>query len=314
MATELKIADQLAGGPKPVAELAKNSGVLENMLYRVMRLLAMVGIFTETSPRQFDLTPAAALLRTGVPGSQHPTILWLSDPFHLKIAAELMHTVKTGQTTVEHVTGKAAFDFFPTDPVENVRFNNAMTSLSDMVVPAVLEAYDFSQFSTVVDVAGGHGHLLCEILKKYPKLKGVVVDLEHVTVGTKQKVTANQLDSRCQVLAGDFFKSVPEHGDCYLMKSIIHDWDDERSIAILRNCRKALAGKPGGKVVLLEFVVPHGNQPHASKVIDLEMIYFTGGQERTVEEFEQLFAKSGFRLTRVVPTRSPFSVVEAEVV
>jgi O-methyltransferase domain len=313
VAAELKVADLLAHGPRPVSELAAKTQTNEDALYRTLRLLAMVGIFVETQPRHFDLTPAAELLRSDHPKSMRDMVLWIADPFHFRIASELLHSVKTGQPTVEHVTGKPAFEYFATDPVEFDRFHRAMTTMSGMAIYPALEAYDFSQFGTIVDVAGGHGFVICEILRKHPNVKGVLFDLGDVVGGAEHRICSLALDGRCRTVAGDFFQSVPEGGDAYFMKHIIHDWEDSKAITILQNCRKALQGKPNGKVVLLDFVVPTGNDPHFSKVIDLEMLFFPGGKERSEEEFRELFAKAGLRMTRVVPTKSPFCLIEAEV-
>src|SRR6266852_2444804 len=210
VAAELGVADLLANAARPVAELASQTATIEDALYRVLRLLAMAGIFTETQARHFGLTPPAELLSSKARRSLRDTVLWLADPFHFRIAGDLLHSVKTGQPTVEHVTGKPAFEYFPTDQVENERFNNAMTNLSAMAIP------------TVVDVAGGHGYLLCEILRKYPKLRGVLVDLDHVVSGGQKRIADLGLTQRCPAVVGDFFQSVPEGGDCYVMKSIIH--------------------------------------------------------------------------------------------
>lgn len=308
---ELKIADALANGPKSVAELAHGAGVKAEALARALRPLAMIGIFTETAPGVFALTSPAELLRTGIPESQHASIRWMCDPFHFQVNAELLHSVRTGQPAVEKLTGKSAFDTFAENAVENERFNAAMTNMSKTQVPAILEAYDFSEFHTIVDVAGGHGYLLCELLQKYPQAHGILFDLDRVLAGAQDRVAT--LESRCRVVAGDFFKEVPQGGDLYVMKMIIHDWDDAKAGAILKNCRKALAQKPNGKLLLFEMVLPQGDEPHMAKLLDVEMLLFPGGHERTPEQYRQLFAKSGLRLTRIIPTRSSMSIVEAQV-
>ncbi len=313
VAAELKVADLLVQGARAVSVLAEQTHTNEDALYRILRLLAMVGIFVETKPRHFALTPAAELLRSDHPKGLRDMVVWIADPFHFRVASDLLHSVKTGQPTVEHVTGKPAFEYFASDPVEFDRFHHAMTTMSSMAIYPALEAYDFSQFGTVVDVAGGHGFIICEILRKHPHVKGVLFDLPDVVGGAEHRICSLALDGRCRTVAGDFFQSVPEGGDAYFMKHIIHDWEDSKAIAILQNCRKALQGKPKGKVVLLDFVVPAGNDPHFSKVIDLEMLFFPGGKERTEQEFRELFAKAGLRMTRLVPTKSPFCVIEAEV-
>jgi hypothetical protein len=240
-------------------------------------------------------------------------MVWIGDPLHFQVAGDFLHSVKTGQPTVEHLTGKPAFEYFAEQPVEFDRFHRAMTTMSAMAIRAVLEVYDFSSFSTIVDVAGGHGYVLCEILRKHPNLKGILFDLPDVVPGGEHRIRQMALDSRCCTAAGNFFKSVPEGGDLYLMKNIIHDWAEERALSILGNCRAALRGKPDGRLVLLELVVPPGDVPHMSKIIDIEMLFFPGGRERTEKEYAELFAKAGFRLTRVVPTKSPYSLIEAEV-
>ena len=178
--------------------------------------------------------------------------------------------------------------------------------------PPVVAAYNFSGIETLVDVGGGHGLLMASILNANPTMRGIVFDLPLVVTGTPAVLTGAGVTGRCEVVGGDFFENVPA-ADAYVMKHIIHDWEDDKAIAILRNCRKALSGKPGGKVILVEFVVPPGNEPHASKVIDIEMLMYPGGHERTAQEFRELFAKAGFRMTKIVPTKSPFSVIEAEV-
>jgi hypothetical protein len=307
---ELKIADALSGGAKSSVELAEGAGVKPDALPRVLRPLAMMGIFTETAPGTFALTPAAELLRTGVPQSQQDSIRWICDPFHFQVNAELLHAVRTGQPAVEKLTGKSAFDFFAEDAIENERFNAAMTNMSKGQVAAILESYDFSEFHTIVDVAGGHGYLLCEILQKYPQAQGILFDLDRVLHGAQDRLAP--LKSRCRVLAGDFFKGVPEDGDLYLMKMIIHDWNDEKAGIILSNCRKALGDRANGKLLLFEMVLPPGDEPHAAKLLDVEMLVFPGGHECTPEQFRELFAKSGMQLTRIIPTKSPLSIVEAQ--
>lgn len=305
VAAKLKIADLLKAGPRPTRELAAATGVNEDALYRVMRALTSSGVFVETAPRTFALTPVAEPLCTG--SSLYDLIVWISDPFHFRIYADTMHSVKTGQPCADRVLGKPIFDYFPTDKEESEIFNAAMISMTAMVIPAVLEAYDFSGIDTMVDVAGGHGSVITGIMQKYPQMRGVLFDLEHVVEGAKPRCEALGLASRMRFEFGDFFKSVPS-GHAFIMKNIIHDWDDARALTILNNCRKA---SPRAKVILLEAVLPSGNEPHFGKMLDLEMLTLPGGRERTEEEFRALFAKAGYRLARVVPTKSPLCVLEA---
>ncbi len=310
-AVELDIADLLADGPQPVSELARHSGANEDALYRTLRLLASVGIFTESAPRTFAHTPASQTLRTGATNSVRPLARWIPDPFHFRIYAELMHSLRTGQPCADKVLGKPIFEYFPTDAHESEVFNAAMTSFSAQVIPAVLEAYDFSGIATLVDIAGGHGHVLFSILQKYPQMRGILTDLDHVLAGAAQAIHRQGLENRCTLQTCDFFQSVPAGGDAYIMKHIIHDWDDDRALLILRNIHSAFGSKKG-KVILLEAVLAPGDEPHFGKFIDLEMLALPGGRERTEAEFRALFDRAGFRLSRVVPTMSPLWVVEAE--
>jgi len=311
-AAQLRVADELAAGPRPVADLARRTGANEDALYRLLRALAMVGVFTEVSPRTFALTPVANLLRADVPGSVRDMVLWTCDDLHFRTYAELPHAVRTGETLGERVVKMPVFEYFQRNPEVSARFNNAMTNFSGGIVPAVLEAYDFAGIDVLVDVAGGHGMVLGSILRQYPAMRGILFDLDHVLAGATVIDELGVAD-RCQKIAGDFFTSVPAGGDAYLMKHIVHDWDDEKAGVILTNIRKALEGKPDGKLIVLDAVIKPGNEPDLAKLIDLEMLVFPGGRERTQEEFTALFARHGFELTRVVPTHSPVCVVEGTI-
>jgi hypothetical protein len=307
----LDIAEQLASGPRPVSDLAAATHTNEDVLYRTLRALASVGIFTESAPRTFALTPAADLLRASTRGNVRDMVTFISDPFHFRVYAEMLYSVQTGKPAGEKVTGMPVFEYLTQDKDESDSFNNAMTSLSAWIIPAVLDAYDFSGIRTLVDVAGGHGEVVMSILRRYPELRGVLFDQQHVVEGAIPRIAAAGLQQRCTVEAGDFFKGVPARGDTYLMKHIIHDWDDERAMTILNNIRAALRGQPNGRLVLLESVVRAGNEPDLSKLMDLEMFLLPGGRERTTEEFAALFAGAGFALAGVTPTESPVCVIEA---
>lgn len=311
VAIKLDVATSLGSGPHSTAEMAKEKGVLEDPLYRVLRALASVGIFEEVPGRRFRNTPASELLRAGTATSMRAIADFMSEPFHFRVQAEAMHSVRTGEPAAEKVAGEPLFQYFPKHPELGDLFNDAMTSLSRSLMPAVLKAYDFSGIDRLVDVAGGHGIVLTSILKEHPAMHGTLFDLPHVIEGARPKIEAAGLASRCDTVAGDFFKSVPAGGDAYVLKHIIHDWNDERAAVILRNIRAALDGRPNGRVILLEGVIHPGNDPDFAKVLDLEMLLFPGGRERTAEEFSNLFAAAGFRLERIVPTESHLSVVEA---
>lgn len=307
IAAQLGIADRLAHGPRPTTDLARDCNVNEGALYRVLRALASVGVFTEVSPRTFGLTPAGAALQEGPVRSM---ALWIAGSFNLRVYANAMHSVKTGETAVQATAGTGVFEVFAADPELSRTFNDAMTGFSATIIPAVLDAYDFSGITTLVDVAGGHGAVLTSILQKYPSMKGILFDVDHVIEGARTRIASQGLAGRVTTAAGDFFKAVPAGGDAYVMKHIIHDWDDEKATVILKNIRAVLP--KDGRVVLLESVLPTGNEPDFGKIIDIEMLVMPGGKERTEPEFRALFAGAGFELTRIVPTHSPLSVVEGK--
>jgi hypothetical protein len=312
VALELGIADRLAHGPRSTDVLAKDAGVSEDGLYRVLRALASAGIFEELAGRTFALNTPGKMLQQG-PASLHDLGLWMTDPFHFRVYSEMRHSVTTGQPAVEKVTGMPVFEYFARDPKLSAVFNNAMTSWSVPTVAAALAKYDFSGIRVLVDVAGGHGHVLTAVLRQYPAMRGILFDLDHVIAGAASLIEASGVRDRVETAPGDFFEAVPPGGDAYIMKNIIHDWDDDRAIAILTNIRTAFADRRDGRVVLLEAVIPPGNQPDFGKLIDLEMMLMPGGRERTAEEFASLFDRAGFELARIVPTDSPLSVVEARI-
>jgi hypothetical protein len=310
-AASLRIADHLKEGPLSAGELARRTGADEDALYRVLRMLASAGLFHELDARTFQLTPPADFLRSDARGSLRDLVVWMTDPFHFRVYADLMHSVRTGRPAIEKTYSKPAFEYFREDRELSEVFNAAMTTISAMAIPAVLEAYDFSGIGTLVDVAGGHGEVLLSILERYPQMRGILFDLDHVVEGARDRIASRGLRERCEAVSGDFFVSVPAGGDAYLMKHIIHDWDDERAIAILRRIHRALEGRPRGRVMLLETVLAPANQPDFGKLADIEMLALPGGRERTEEEYAALFAQAGFRLSRVVPTQGAFFVVEA---
>jgi hypothetical protein len=307
IAAQLGIADRLANGPKATADLARACNVNEDALYRLLRALASLGVFEEVSPRVFGQTPASAALQDGPVRSM---ALWIAGAFNLRVYANAIHSIKTGESAVPATVGTGIFEHFGSDPQLSKIFNDAMTGFSASVIPAVLEAYDFAGIETLVDIAGGHGAVLTAILQKYPSMKGVLFDLDYVIAGAAARIASQGVADRVTTASGDFFKAVPRGGDAYIMKHIIHDWYDDRATVILKNIRAVLP--KDGRVILIEAVIPTGNEPGFGKILDLEMLVMPGGKERTAEEFERLFAGAGFELTRIVPTKSPLSVVEAK--
>lgn len=311
VAVKLNIADRLSGGPKTAGELARETGANEGALYRALRLLATVGLFEEDATHRFSLTRLGEPLRTDSPGSMRAAVEWLCDPFHLRIYAETEHAVRTGETVDRRVLGKPCFEYFAHDREEGEVFHRAMTNLTASMTPAILDAYDLSAVKTLVDVGGGQGGFLAAALKRYPGMKGILYDMPQVVEGAGKMFQEAGVAERCAIQSGDFFKDVPAGGDTYMMKAIIHDWADEAALQILRNCRKALHGVKSGRLLIMDAVIAPGNEPHLSKLIDIEMLLLPGGMERTAEQFRNLLADGGFRLTQITATKCPLSVVEA---
>jgi O-methyltransferase domain len=304
------IPDLLKSGSKSVAELAVLTGTHEGALYRVLRALSAAGVFAENPARTFSLTPVSEPLCQDAQNSVRQMALWLTLPFHFQVYGELCHSLRTGETVSEKLYGVPCFDYFAQNQEVNDVFNDAMTEFSANVIPAVLEAYDFGSLSgkTLVDIAGGHGKVLTEILKKHPGVRGILFDLDHVVAGALPRIESEGLSSRCSVAHGDFFKAVPS-GDAYIMKHIIHDWDDAHALTILKNIHAAAA--PGARLFLVEAAMAPGNEPHFAKIVDLEMMLLPGGCERTAQEYRDLLAAAGFRLSKVVKTKSPLDLIEA---
>jgi hypothetical protein len=269
--------------------------------------MAGLGLFSEGPRGKFSLTPMGESLKTGAPGAARSTVLSLAGDTFWKVFGALEHSIRTGETGSEHVLGMGAFDYLARHPEEAAWFNDAMIGVHGQEPGAVVKAYSFAELGTLVDVGGGTGNLIATILQANPRLKGVLYDLPHVAGAAKERLASLGLSERCSVAPGSFFDSVPS-GDAYILSHIIHDWDEEKCLRILGNCRRA---NPKAKVLLVEMVIPPGNDPHPGKVLDLVMLNIPGGKERTAEEYSELFAKAGYRLTRIVPTESAVSVVEA---
>jgi hypothetical protein len=307
VAAKLGIADLLVAGPQGVEDLARRTGTHAPTLFRVLRCLASVGIFRETAGRAFELTPAAQTLVTGE-GSLSSMVTWIGDPRLDHVWEAFLWSVQTGQPAVEKVHGKPVFEWLNDDPDLTRLFNDAMSSNATLRYAAVVGAYDFSGIRRLVDVGGGHGALMARILKANPGLHGVVYDLPAVIEGTVRRLAEWGLADRCQAVAGDIFREVPA-ADAHLMSSVLHDWDDERSGLILRNCHRA--AEPDARVLIVEIVVSPANEPSFAKLLDMQMLALTGGRERTEEEYRELLRGAGYRLNRVVPTQGPVSLLEA---
>ncbi len=311
-AAKLKIADLLKDGPKTVEELAEATSSHSQTLYRILRALASIGVFTEKEPRIFEMTTMADRLRSDHPHSIMPLAVFFGSEWHNRAWSHLLHNVRTGECAFESVFKTNVFNYLEENPEDGDVFNSAMNSFSKLKAVNIAEAYDFSNFNSLVDVGGGHGILLKTILKTTPSLQGVLFDMHSVVEGADSLLDGEGLNSRIQIRGGDFFKSVPRDADAYILKNIIHDWNDVKAGEILRNCREAMSS--GGKVLLAEDVIPDGNNPSPAKIADIEMMVIPGGFERTEKEYQILLSKAGLKLNRIISTGTDVSIIEGVLV
>jgi SAM-dependent methyltransferase len=306
LAADLRIADLLADGPLPVADLAEATGTKTTPLYSLLRVLASKAVFTELPGREFALTDAGQPLR-----SDHPLSVRVTTAQAGKLTARAFQhvdfAVRTGTSAFDKAFGQPVWDYLRENPGEGADFDTAMHEHSRIELAAIVAAYDFTGEGTIVDVGGGDGTLLCEVLKRTPQRTGVLFDLPHVVA--RNRVADAGLADRCTVVGGDIFTDIPAGGDVYVMKSVLHGWTDEQTVDILRGIRAGL--RPGGKLLLVERVVPAGDTPHASKAFDFAMLVMAGGQERTGAEYGDLLGAAGFQVERLVPTGSVLTIVEA---
>ncbi|MEG4576766.1 methyltransferase [Microcoleus sp. N3A4] len=309
VAAKLDIADLLKDGAKSCEELAIETKVHARSLYRLMRALASVGIFAETEPDYFTLTPLAACLASEVPGSLRALAIMNGEEFY-QGWGHLMHSVQTGENAFEHLYGTNLFQYYAQNPEPSKNFDSAMTIKSENRQDQIASSYDFSSIGKLVDVGGGGGSLISMILKANPTMEGVLFDLAPAIESAKELIASKGVAERCQLISGDFFESVPSGGDTYILQNIVHDWDDRRAITILKNCRRAMGDK--GKLLLAEMVIPLGNKTLSSfSFLDLNMlVMLPGGSERTEAEYRALFEAAGFQLTKIVPTQSTISLIE----
>jgi len=307
---ELGIPDQLSDGPRTAEEIARAVSAHGPSVYRLLRTTAALGLFVEDDDKRFSLAPLGAALQSGAAGHARSTARAIGGPLFWRAWSEFLHSVKTGENAMEKVFGESVFDYLSKQPELGSLFNESMIGIHGGEPPAVAAAYDFSGIRKLVDVGGGTGNLLTTILLANPGLRGVLFDAPAVAAEARRAVADKGLADRCEIAQGSFFESVPAGGDAYVLSHIIHDWSEDKCLVILENCRRAM--QPGGRVLLVEMVIPPGNNLHPGKLLDLMMLAMTpGGLERTAEEYAALLAKARFRLTRVVPTHSPVSVVEA---
>ncbi len=306
---QLGIADLLKDDSKSYAELAITTGVHARSLYRLLRALASVGIFAEASSGYFELTPLAECLQSDHPNSLRGYAIKSGQPWEWEPWGHLLESIKTGKPVFKNIFGMERFDYLATDPSASKIYTQAISSISDKQDAAIATGYDFSSIHNLVEVAGGSGTLIASILKANLTMQGVLFDLPHVVAEARPLIEGLGLQDRCQLVGGDFFKSVPTGGDAYLLRYIVHDWDDERAIAILKNCYQAM--QPNGRLLLVEMVIPPGNEPFFGKLLDLQMLINYGGSERTEAEYQILLETAGFSQTKIYPLAPPVSVIEA---
>jgi ubiquinone/menaquinone biosynthesis C-methylase UbiE len=307
VAAKLGIADLLNDGPKTSDELAQSTGADPTALSRLLRALASFGLFAQDEQRRFELTPLASLLETG-PNSVRPFALW-SGGVSYQAFGGLEYSVRTGKPAFENIFGMEFFEYLSKNQDAGDLFAELMSLHTAPIAPAVA-AYDFSGVETVVEIGGGRGELLAAILSAHPHIRGVLVDSPQVVRSAETVLTAAGVAERCELLGQDIFKGVPGGGDCYLLKSVIHGLSDEQAAGLLSSCRRVM--HETGKLLLVEFVIPEGNEPFAGKLMDLLMLVGCYGRERSREEFELLLTASGFRLSKVIETKHGYSLIEGE--
>ncbi|MFE7462563.1 methyltransferase [Streptomyces sp. NPDC057499] len=310
VAAELGLADLVEDGPRSVEELGAATGNDAEALYRALRALASKGVFTETAPRTFGLTSLAATLRTRAPDSLRKLATIRGSRSHWRSWTELRHSLRTGQSVFRQLYGTDFWTYLASEPDEAALFNSAMGDEAERLHTAAADAYGLTGARRLVDVGGGRGDLAVTFLERYPELTAVVFDRPQVIAEAEDRLSGSSVRDRVELVAGDFFTSVPKGGDVYMLSRILHDWDDANSSAILANVSKAIA--PEAKVMVVDAVVPDGDAPHPAKVMDIIMLALHGGRERTEAEFARLFATAGLRHTTTRHTALPISVVIAE--
>jgi len=303
----LKLPDYLSDGPKTADELARLTATHAPALYRIMRTLASLGLFTEDAAHRFTLQPLGAALKSGTPS--HATALIMGGEIVARSLDNLLYSVQTGKTGFQNSFGVPLFDWLGGHPMEASLFNQTMVGIHGMEPPAVAAAYDFSAFKTIADVGGSTGNMLAAILSRHTAPRGVLFDLPHVVRDAPAFIAQRGLTGRIQIEPGSFFERVPAGADAYILSHVIHDWNEDQCLTILGHCRRAIGS--AGRLLLVEMVLPPGDTPHPGKMLDMAMLTIPGGEERTETEYAALLDKAGFRLTRVVPTASLVSIVEA---
>ena len=309
-AVKLGLPDLFGDEPKSCEELAAKTGTRPDTLYRFLRALAAMGIFAEVGDQRFESTPMADLLRTDGPNTMADMALYFDSEVVRKPWESLVHSVTTGEDAFGYIFGEDHWSYFAKNQEVYRVFNRNMTNFTRQQLVAILEAYDFSKIHTLVDVGGGNGTLLSGVLTQYPAMRGILQDLASPIEDANEVLTATGVTDRCELVEGSFFDSVVQGGDAYILKWILHDWGDEDCLKILKTCRTAMG--EGTRLLVIDAVVPPGNDPSFIKTMDIQMLVVNpGGRERTEAEFDALLRSAGFRIDSITPTQSPLSIVEA---
>jgi SAM-dependent methyltransferase len=308
-AARLGLADALAGGSRTAEDVALELGTSPDSTYRLLRACTALGLFRDDGGGRFSLTSTGATLRADSPDSMRPVVLMIGDPRYQAVWGQLPEAVRSGRPRATEVHGVSMWELLERDPDYAATFNDAMTRLTTLDWPTVAAAYDFTPFGTIVDVGGGHGQLLALMLEAAPAADGVLLEQQGLMGRAEQRLREAGVLSRCRLEAGSFFDTAPDDGDLYVLRRVVHDFDDDRAVALLANLGRHM--RPDATLLLMESVVPPGDEPHFAKTLDLDMLLFVGGRERTAQEYADLLGRAGFEMTRVVPTISPISLVEA---
>jgi hypothetical protein len=310
VAAKLGLADLLKEGPRTSDDLACATSMHAASLYRILRTLASLGVFTETGPNLFALTPMGDTLRTDAEGSLRPLAVCMGGQCNWQAWGDILHSIKTGESAFEHVFGTDFFQHLERNPDNARMFLEAMNCCASLYNEAIVAGYDFSRFGKIIDVGGGQGKLVTAILKANESVRGVLYDTPHQTPGAQRLFKQEEIADRCEAVTGDFLESVPEGGDAYLLKHIIHDWDDQRAIEILKNCRRSMSA--GARLLLIEELITSDVEFTPAKVLDIQQLLMPGGRERTADEYKKLLEAAGFELTAVIPTQSSLSIIESK--
>lgn len=309
VAAKLNIADHLASGSKSISELAKLTNTKLNPLYRVMRCLVSLGIFKENN-EQFSLNKEAENLLSDSETTWKDFIILCGEELY-QSAGELLYTVETGKPAFEHIFGMTHWEYLNKHADKAKIFHDAMEKGTEPTLKEIIKQYDFSSFSKIIDVGGGKGHLLCEILAVHPDSTGIVYDLENAKHSSLEYISNKSLTQRCEFVAGNFFVSTPNCGDVYILKVVLHDWDDDNAKLILQNCRRSMS--KSSKLLIIEKVIENNDNKDLACLSDINMLVTYTGKERNLQEFQELLKDSGFKFTRKIDTETIFSIIEAEI-